>query len=596
MLTMVGVDEARAVMAVTLGQASADRALTHARVFNVYTGECLNGLTVATKGRWIAYVGADPGDRISRDTEVMDAKGKTLIPGFIDGHTHLADMIYRPSEFIRHAAPGGTTAVITETIEPYPICGRKGIEDFLSALQDQPISFYATAPPVASNCSACNGIAMEDLRALLEREDVLGLGETYWSSFLQKPDTFLPRVQETLRCGGTAEGHSAGASNEKLMAYTAAGLSSCHESTRAEEVLERLRLGLHVMIREGSIRRDLEAISEIRNAGVDLRRLTLTTDGVGPNDLLKSGYMEALVQKAVDCGFEPSQAVRMATLNVAEHFQLDGLLGGIAPGKQADMVLIPEMGTFRADLVMAKGNVIAQDGRLTASPREHAFSEASRNSIRLSSDLEPRDFAVQAPQGARKAQVRVIDQVTNLVTREHITAVEVQDGEVHSDVRRDLLKVAAIDRSASPGKAFIGLIRGFQLKSGAFACSCGWDSPDLMVVGANDRDMALAVNRIRFLQGGVVVYDQGRILAELPMPIFGLMSDLPLPDIAALMDEVEAAVRTLGCPFDAAYRTLATLAGAAIPFLRLCHDGLVDIKTGKNQGLFLDQAVRDAVS
>ena len=588
MLTMAGVDEAKAVMAVTLGKAPADRALMHARVFNVFTGECLNGLSVATKGRWIAYIGDDPGDRISRDTEVIDAEGRTLIPGFIDGHTHLVDMIYSPSEFIRHAAPGGTTAVITETIEPYPVCGRKGIEDFLSALEDQPISFFATAPPMASICSACNGIDMEDLEALLERKDVLGLGEAYWSPFLQNPDIFLPLVQETLRCGGTAEGHSAGASDEKLMAYFGVGISSCHESTSAEEVLERLRLGIHVMIREGSIRRELEHISEIRHAGVDLKRLILATDGIGPRELLRNGYMEALVQKAMACGFEPAQAIRMATLNVAEHFQLDALLGGIAPGKQADMVLIPEMGTVRADLVMAKGTVVAENGRLTVSPRKHAFSEENRNSIHLSSDLEPADFAIQAPHGIRDVQVRVIDQITNLVTREHITSVEVKGEEIQSDVRRDLLKVAAIDRAASSGRIFTGLIRGFKLKAGAFASSCGWDSPDILVVGANDSDMALAVNRIRENQGGIVVCNQGRIQAELPLPIFGIVSDLPLPDIAGLMDQVESAVRNLGCPFEAAHRTLATLSGPAIPFLRLCDEGLVDIKTGEHRELFLE--------
>ena len=168
MLSLAGEEEARSVMAVALGQGPADLAVTDVTLFNAYTKECLQGLTVATKGRWIAYVGDDPAGRISGITRVVNAEGKTLIPGFIDGHTHLADMIYPPSAFVRHAAPGGTTAVITETIEPYPICGRAGIEDFLSALEGQPITFFATAPPLASNCSACNGISMEDLRALLD--------------------------------------------------------------------------------------------------------------------------------------------------------------------------------------------------------------------------------------------------------------------------------------------------------------------------------------------------------------------------------------------------------------------------------------------
>jgi len=586
LLSAAGVREAGEVMAVAIGASHADHVVVNASVFNVYTGECLEGLSVSIKGRWIAHLGQDPGGRISDETEVIDAHGRILIPGFIDGHTHLADMIYRPSEFIRYAAPGGTTAVITETIEPYPICGRRGIEDFLSALQEQPITFFATVPPVASNCSRMNGMPMEDLKHLLGREDILGLGEAYWSSVLQEPDTFLPLIEETLKSGRKAEGHSAGASMEKLMAYCAAGISSCHEPIRAEEVLERLRLGLHVMIREGSIRRDLEPISDIRHAGIDMRRLMLVTDGVGPADLLEHGYMEGLVQKAIDCGFEPAQAVQMATLNVAEYFHLDGLIGGLAPGRQADMLLIPDMRTIRAEVVIARGKVIAESGRLTVSPRDHAFSHALRNSIHLRSDMKAADFSIQAPEGVRDVSVRVIDQVTDLVTRESFAAMEVQDGEIHSDVDRDLLKVAAIDRAGSPSKAFIGLIQGFQLKSGAFACSCGWDSADIMVVGATDADMALAVNRIRALQGGVVVCEGGHILAELPMPILGLMSDLPLPDIVVHMREVTAAIQGLGCPFRDPYRTLATLAGAAIPFIRLCDEGLVSLKTGEHLPLF----------
>jgi adenine deaminase len=588
LLSISGTAEAEKVMAVILGRAHADIAVTNATVLNVYTGECLEGLTVTTKDRWIAHIGEDPGARISKKTDVIDAGGKILIPGFIDGHTHLADMIYTPSEFIRHAAPGGTTAVITETIEPYPICGREGIEDFLSALEDQPISFFSTVPAMASNCSAMNGISMEDLENLLQRDDILGLGEAYWSSVLQKPDIFLPLLEKTLRSGKTTEGHSAGASREKLMAYCALGVSSCHEPIRAEEVLERLRMGLHVMVREGSIRQDLKEISEIRHTGVDLRRLILVTDGVEPADLLEKGYMESIVQKAVDCGFEPAQAIRMATLTVAEYFQLEGLLGGLAPGKQADMVLIPDLRTIRAEMVFAKGSIIAENGRLAVSPREHSFSYASRKSIRLSSEMKPEDFLIRAPEDAEEMKVRVIDQVTHLVTREHLTNVVVVDGKIPSDVGRDLLKVAAIDRALSPGRIFVGLIKGFQLRSGAFACSSGWDSADIMVVGANDRDMALAVNRIHELQGGLVVCENGRIVSEFPMNIFGLLSDLPLPEIAGRMKTATTAINELGCPFDNPYRTLVTLAGSAIPFIRICDEGLVELKTGSRLGLFVE--------
>jgi adenine deaminase len=582
LLSIAGVKEAGDVMSVALGASHADRVVTNASVLNVYTGECLGGLSVSIKGRWIAHIGERPGDRISGETEVIDAGGSLLIPGFIDAHTHLADAIYNPCEFIRYAAPGGTTTVITETIEPYPVCGREGIEEFLDALADQPITFFATVPPLTSNCRDLNGIPLEDLRPLLGRDDVVGLGEAYWSSVLQEPDTFLPLIRETHLAGRKAEGHSAGASMEKLTAYCAAGVSSCHEPIRAKEVIERLRLGLHVMIREGSIRRDLEEISSIRHAGIDMRRLMLVTDGVSPEDLLEKGYMEAVVQKAVDCGLEPVQAVQMATLNVAEYFHLEGLIGGLAPGRQADMLIMSDLKNIRPEAVIAKGRVIAQNGRLTSSPREHAFSHAAMNSIHLTSDMKADDFVIKAPEGSSEVTVRVIDQVTGLVTRESLLRVRVQGGEVRSDVEQDLLKAAGVDRARTPGKTFVGIIKGFKLRSGAFACSAGWDSPDIMVVGARDDDMAFAVNRVKFLKGGAVVCDRGVVLAELPMPIMGLMCHLPLPEGALRMKGVTKAVHALGCPFEDPYRTLSTLAGAAIPFIRLCSDGLVDLKTGRH--------------
>ncbi len=591
LVSVAGTDETRGVMAVALGKAHADCVVTNASVFNVYTGECPGGLCICIKGRWIAHMGQDPGERISPDTRVIDAGGGVVIPGFIDGHTHLADMIYSPSEFIRYAAAGGTTTVITETIEPYPVCGRRGIEEFLLALDDQPITFFATVPPAASNCKRMNGMPIEDLKALLVREDIVGLGEAYWSSVLQEPGKFLSIIEETLKKGKKAEGHSAGASIEKLMAYCAAGVSSCHEPIRAEEVIERLRLGLHVMIREGSVRRDLEEISAIRHAGVDTRRLMLVTDGVDPEDLLENGYMEGIVQKAVDCGFDPAQAVQMATLNVAEYFQLDGFIGGLAPGRQADMLLIPDMRNIRADLVIAKGKVIAEKGRLTVSPKDHFFSHAMRNSIRLDRETRAEDFLIKVPEGRKEVQVRVIDQVTDLVTREALVKVKAEEGEIRSDSARDLLKAAAIDRSRPSGRMFVGLIKGYQLKSGAFACSSGWDSPDIMVVGANDADMALAVNRIRALQGGAVVCDRGVILAELPMPIMGFMCDLPLEDIVVGMKAVTSAIQGLGCRLKDPYRTLATLSGAAIPFIRLCDEGLVSLRTGKTLTLFAHSRV-----
>ena len=574
------VEETTQLMNVALGKDKADLAIINAKIVNVYTGELLEDQAVTVKGKWIAYVGQNADDAVGPDTEVIDAAGRVLIPGLIDGHTHIAWM-FTAAEFLRYAAAGGTTTVVTETLEPYPVCGYAGVVDFLESLRDQPIKILATAPAMVSISSAARGITRQDLAQLLDREDIIGLGESYWQSILQYPEEILPLYEQTLMSGKTLEGHSAGASEKKLAAYVAGGITSCHEPINAEQVLERLRLGLHILVREGSIRRDLADIARIKDRGIDLRRLVLSTDGVEPRDLIEKGYMEYVLQKAIDYGFNPVAAIQMATLNVAEHFALDSLIGGIAPGRFADMVVIPDLKTIKARMVISSGKVIARDGKLTESPRPHAFTQASLNSIKLPRQLQPADFAIRTDHKTAKVNVRLINMVTDLVTAELVTPWPVTEGELKPALDQDVIKVAAIDRSHNPGKMTVGLIKGFGLKSGAIACSAGWDGSDIAVAGTNDADMAAAVNRIHALQGGAVVCENAKILVELPLPIFGIMSDLPIETIAQRLQDIKKEVSRLGVPFPDSLLTLITLTGAAIPYLRICEEGLVNLKNGQ---------------
>jgi len=572
---------------VARGEQGADLALINATLLNVYTGELLERYTVCIWKKWIAYVGDDPKGSIRKETRVVDVDGKVLIPGFLDAHTHLA-WLCTPYEFLKHAIAGGTTTIVTETLEPYPVAGLAGVIDFLESLKNQPVKIFATAPPMVSISAGASAISIEDLKELLKREEVLGLGESYWQAVLQHPELYLPILTEALRCGKKLEGHTAGASGKKLMSYLTAGISSCHEPTRAEEVLQRLRLGIYVMIREGSIRRDLAQISKIKDKGVDFRRLVLVSDGLEPAELMEKGYMEYIVQKAVDCGFDPVSAVQMATLNPAEHFGLDHLIGGIAPGRFADLSIIANLNTLHAECVISNGKIVAEKGVVLKSPTPHRFSQESLNSIPITQRLKPEDFRITPPLVSNEIAVRVIEMVSDLVTQEVVLNVPIQNGSIRVDTSRDILKVAAVDRTLCPGKIFTGLIRGFRMKSGALACSAAWDTTNIIVVGADEVDMATAVNRVIELQGGAVLCRNEKILQELALPIFGIMSDEPLKDIARKVQGISKNASKLGIPFRNPVLTLITLTGAAIPFLRICEQGLVNLRDGKTVGLFVN--------
>ncbi len=580
------VEDMQTLMQVALGEQPADLVVLNAELVNVYTGEIQKNMGVAVKGRWIARVAAEVRDTIGPATRVLDASGKTLVPGLIDGHTHLA-WIYTAAAFIPYAAAAGVTTVVTETLEPFPVAGMAGVYDFLDSFQNQPIRILATAPAMVSISSKAKGISTEDLDRLMQRDDILGLGESYWQAVLQEPETYLPAFQRPQRFGKVLEGHTAGASEKKLAAYVAAGVTSCHEPIDAEQVLARLRLGVHVMAREGSIRRDLEAISRIRPTGVDLRRMILASDGVSPQDLMQGKYMDFVVRKAIACGFSPVEALQMTTLNVAEHFHLDGILGGIAPGRLADMALVPDVSEFRPETVVCNGEIIWESGRLVKAPRPHAFSAESLNTVRLPRRLTPSDFSIRSRSNAASARVRIIEMVTDLVTAERHLDLPTANGELHPDPANGLCKIAAVDRAQRPGKLFTGLIKGFGLARGAVACSAAWDTSDIVAVGADEADMACAVHRIADLQGGAVLCENGRVLAEIAMPIFGIASNLPVPTLAAQLREFKQAIEKLGVAFPDPLLSLITLTGAAIPYLRICEEGLVNLKDGRTIDLFV---------
>jgi adenine deaminase len=569
----------RELIKVALGEAEADLAIVNGDVVNVYTGEIIKRASVLIKGEKIACVGNDAGKSIGPATKVIDAAGKTLIPGLIDGHTHL-DGPYSISEVLRYIIKGGTTTVITEVSDIASPLGYEGVIQFLASIKNQPIKLFVTAPPLGtiSPVTEEHAITVGELRRLLRRKEVLGLGESYWGEVVNGGRRILDLIAETIKAGRKVEGHSAGATGKKLQAYIASGVSSCHEPITAEEVRERLRLGLFVLIREGEIRRELEAVSKIRGENINFSRLALSTDGMGPWQLTSDGYMEFVVQKAINLGFNPILAIQMATINPARHFAIDDAIGGIAPGKYADIVIIPKPSTIRAEYVISNGQVVARSGELLVPPRKHRYPGANQNSINLARNLDAGDFAIPVEGSRRQVKARIIDQITNLVSKEEFIDMPVSDGELKPDTSRDILKIAAMERAYGTGKAFVGLIRGMGFKRGAIATSTVWDCGDIIAVGAEETDMAQAVNRVKQLGGGLVVCAGNKIQAEIALPIFGIISTQPMEAIASGLYDIQQAATDLGCSLPDIRTTLATLTSPAIPFLRICESGLFNLQ------------------
>ena len=573
----------RELIRVALGQQRADLVIKGGMLVNVYSGELLKDYWVAIKGERIAYVGPDGNHTIGDNTEVIELKEQVIAPGFIDGHMHLDCTLGTVEEFIRYAIPGGTTSAVVETTDIANILGYEGVISFLDIIKGHPMKFFALAPslmPSLPTIEARPLISQEELEKIIACPDIVGLGETIWPFVTDEDPYVMDMLATTHKYNKELEGHSAGAKGNKLVAYVASGISSCHEPIKVNELLERLRLGIHVMIREGSIRRDLEALSQIKDLDIDYRRLILVSDGVDAYDLLTLGYMEYIVQKAIDLGINPIKAIQMATLNVAEHFQLDKKIGGIAPGKEADIIILPDLRTIKPQLVISRGKLAAKEGHLLLSPRKVSYPPAALNSIRLPRHLEAQDFSIKSPVTTGEVKVRVIEVVSPVITQEAQEVLPAINGTLPLIVERDILKLSVIERLDNTGRIFTGFIKGFGLKSGAFASSYSWESKSpLVVVGADEADMAWAINRIIELHGGLVICQNQKSLVELPLPISGYLSSLPLKEIVSKLEAVKETIRSMGSALANPFLTLQTLPGTIFPYLRINEWGLIDIKS-----------------
>lgn len=564
----------RKLVDTALGKQAADLVIQNGTLMDVYTGRMLPNRSVAVTGEWIAYVGPDAKHTIGPETRVIDAGPYVICPGFIDAHTHLINYFNIP-EFLSYAIPSGVTTLIGE-LESYGfILGTEGVRIFLEQIEDPPIKIYALVPPMISLSPAVRPLMVraEQLAGLFEDPRVIGLGESFWQgAILTRDDRVLDLIRETRRHGRSVQGHAAGAFDQKLAAYAATGVESCHEAISTRDVLNRLEMGLYAMIREGDIRRDLEIILPLKGE-IDFRRLILVTDGTNPGLLMQNGYLKDVVQKAIDLGIDPMDAIRMVSLNPAEHTGLDTLTGGIAPGRHADLLFLPDLWTIDPQWVISRGQVVVENGKTVVSMPQARYPERLMNTVRAAA-ISPSDLAVSESLAGSEGMVRTLDiQPGGLVAREGKARPKVLSGGLTADPDNDLLKIMFMERISGRADRFIGFIRGWGQKRGAVATTLCWDAGGIVGIGENDQDLASAVNRVIEMQGGSVVFVDGDLKAEIPLRAGGYVSELAMPELADRLDGFQRTMTSLGSPLDFAHLSLSVLTTPAIPFIRMTEKG-----------------------
>jgi len=558
------------LIAAARGEEPADLLLANARVVNTFNGE-VAGANVAICGDRIAGVGDY---REARQT--LDLNGKYVTPGLINGHTHLESSMLDVSQYAQAVVPRGTLAIVTDLHEIANVCGMEGIEYVLGCARRLPLDLFLMAPscvPATHLETSGGNIGAADIRRILRRRECIGLGEVMnFPGVLAADDNVLGKI--SMARGKIVDGHAPGVSGKDLAGYIAAGITSDHESVSLQEAEEKLRQGMFVMIREGSSEKNLDALLPLVNDNT-YPRCFFVVDDRSCADLLSDGDIDAVVRKAIRRGLDPVRAIQMATINTARYFRLDGL-GAVAPGYYANLLVVDDLSTLRADTVFYRGRAVAREG-------EPLFTAYRPRGNRPTHTVNIKPFGVEALAiPAAQADRPVIEVVPGqIITRKSKAEPKVEGGVVVADTARDILKLAVIERHKATGNIGLGLVSGFGIKKGALASSIAHDSHNIVAVGTSDEDIFTAVKEIERLQGGLAVTAGGKVLGSLSLPIAGLLATEPLADVVDNGKELERLAGELGSTLAAPFAALSFLALPVIPEIRLTDLGLVDVNEFK---------------
>lgn len=561
-----------------LGKVPFDLVIRNVQLVNVFLGEVRLGNIGVKNGR-IVSINVDPH---AETEEVIEGNDMYAMPGFIDTHVHVDSTLLTPASLAEVIVPHGTTAVFADPMEIANVAGVEGIKALMQGSESLPYHLFIQASsrvPTAPGLETTGAeVGLDEVVELLTYQACISLGELDPSKVLGLRPEYFEKIMAAHERRKIANGHAAGLSGRQLTAYASAGLLDDHEIIAYEDARERIELGMAVMVREGSTERNLEAlIRGVVEERADTRHWMMCTDDKHPDEIWREGHIDFMINKAVELGLPPMQALQMATINAALHFRLEEQIGTLSPGRFADIVLADELTHVEPKVVLFKGRVVARDGALLAPVTAAPFPDWLYKTVAFTKGDQPQHFRVAS--SGSEVTARVIEILPDQIVNKEITAcLPVLDGNVCADVDQDVLKLAVVERYGKNGNIGLSFVKGFGLKRGALASTVAHDHHNLILVGADEASMATCVRAIAEMQGGLVVVDGAEILGKLPLPIGGLLSEKPASEVIESLDRLNEAAGALGCVLPAPFMTLSFISLPTVPELGLTDKGIVDVR------------------
>ena len=570
------------INSVAIGDNPADLILENCSLINVYTNEIQEKIQISIKNDRIAFVGVDASHTRGPKTKVLDVKNKYVCPSFVDPHIHI-DHFLTPAEFVKKSLLCGVTSLFPDSIDIVSVCGYRGFKEFLQQTKNLPMRFFHTIPgglPVDQKFSHGKTLSIEEEKEAIGICSVVGLGEVFsWTKVTKRDPKTIKSLKQMHENNCIINGHTAGASGKKLNSYVSSGIFSCHEPINFDQVLERLRLGMWIMIREGSIRRDLkEIIPLVLSHGTYKNRLMFCSDGLDPFDISNIGHIDHCVRESIKLGMNPIDAISMASKNCFDYYKMGAEFGGIGPGKIADMLILDDYKKIKINKVILGGKIVVSNGKILETIRAPKIPPWITKTVKIPK-LESKNFYVKSKNNAET--VNAISMITEIVTKKSITDLDVKDSNVMSSYDKDIWKVAAMDRTFGSKTHTVGFLENFGADIGAFASTWSFHENDMIVIGSNEKDMADAANKLIKSQGGIIVVKDGETLASLPFQFAGIISTDPIDKVITNFTKINDVLLDSGCKFKKPHLIPIFLPFLALPDIRIMYSGIIDVKARK---------------